>query len=135
MMGEIFLSTSKKNELIDITGKVREQIRISEIKEGICVIYCPHTTAAITINENADPSVKKDIIRKLSELIPEDDSYLHTEGNSDAHIKSSLLGNEKSLIIKNNKPVLGTWQGILFFEGDGPRQRKVFVKIIKSLEA
>lgn len=132
MLGEIALSTTKRNEFVDITGKVVEFVQKSGVEKGICYVYCPHTTAAITINENADPDVKKDIIRKLSELIPEDDSYSHAEGNSDAHIKSSLLGNEKTIIIKDNKLILGTWQGLLFFEGDGPRQRKVFIKIISG---
>ncbi len=132
MLQEMSLSSSRKQELIDITQEVNEIVKKSNIKEGVCVVYCPHTTAAITINENADPSVKEDIIKKLSQLVPENDGYAHTEGNSDAHIKSSILGNEKSIIIKNNELVLGTWQGILFFEGDGPRKRKVLVKIIKS---
>lgn len=130
MLGEIAISTSKRNEFIDVTRQVKEFVQKSKIEKGICYIYCPHTTAAITINENADPDVKKDIIRKLSELIPEDERYSHAEGNSDAHIKSSMLGNEKSIIIENNKLVLGTWQSIFFFEGDGPRERKVLVKIM-----
>lgn len=130
MLGEIAISTNKRNELIDITKQVKEFVQKSNVENGICYIYCPHTTAAITINENADPDVKKDILHKLSSLIPEDEGYSHAEGNSDAHIKSSLIGNESSVIIDNNKLVLGTWQGILFFEGDGPRKRKVLVKVI-----
>lgn len=130
MLAEISLFTTRRNDIVDITKQVKEKVMESKIKEGICYIYCPHTTAAITINENADPSVKKDIIKKLSELIPENDAYSHTEGNSDAHIKSSLLGNEKTIIIKDTKLILGTWQSIFFFELDGPRQRKVIVKVI-----
>ncbi|TKJ17360.1 hypothetical protein CEE44_02390 [Candidatus Woesearchaeota archaeon B3_Woes] len=132
MLQEISLSTSKKQEFVDITLDINNIVKKSKIKEGICVVYCPHTTTGITINENADPSVKKDMIKKLSQLVPENDGYSHTEGNSDAHINSSILGNEKSIIIKNNELILGTWQGILFFEGDGPRKRRVLVKIIKS---
>jgi len=130
MLKEIAISTSQKQQIVDITEQTRKIVKESKVKQGICYVYCPHTTAAITINENADPDVKKDILKKLFQLIPEDDNYSHAEGNSDAHIKSSILGNEKTIIIKDNKLVLGTWQGIMFFEGDGPRQRKVIIKII-----
>ena len=130
MIEEFSISTSKKQEILDITEKVKEIVKKSNIKEGICIIYCPHTTSAILINENADSDVKKDILKKLLSLIPENEDYLHAEGNSDAHIKSSILGNEKTIIINDNNLVLGTWQGICFFECDGPRQRKVLIKII-----
>jgi len=130
MLKEITISTSQKQQIVDITEQTKKIVKESKVKQGICYVYCPHTTAAITINENADPDVKKDILKKLSQLIPEDDNYSHAEGNSDAHIKSSILGNEKTIIIKDNKLILGTWQAIMFFEGDGPRQRKVLIKII-----
>ena len=130
MIEEFSISTSKKQEILDITEKVKEIVKKSNIKEGICIIYCPHTTSAILINENADSDVKKDILKKLSSLIPENEGYLHSEGNSDAHIKSSILGNEKTIIINDNNVILGTWQGIYFFECDGPKQRKVLIKII-----
>ena len=130
MIKEFSISTSKRNELIDITGKIKEIVKQSKIKQGICIVYCPHTTAAITINESADPAVQRDIIISLSKLIPENDNYQHSEGNSDSHIKSSLVGASETLIIKDNKLILGTWQNIYFAEFDGPRQRKVIVNII-----
>jgi secondary thiamine-phosphate synthase enzyme len=130
MTKEISLSTSKRNELVDITNEVKDIVKQSKIKQGICVVYCPHTTAAITINESADPAVQRDIITNLSKLIPENGDYQHSEGNSDSHIKSSLVGASEILIIKDNNLILGTWQNIYFVEFDGPRQRKVIVKII-----
>jgi|TARA_B100002003_G_C14124567_1_gene540894 secondary thiamine-phosphate synthase enzyme len=132
MIDKVPISTSKKQELVDITLKISSIVKKSNIKEGLCIVYCPHTTAGITINENADPDVQHDILQKLASLIPQNENYQHSEGNSDAHIKSSLLGNEKTIIINNNKLVLGTWQGIYFFEGDGPRERKVIIKIIEG---
>jgi len=129
-MGEFSISTSKREELVDITDEVSGLVKESGVKEGVCYVYCPHTTGAITINENADPSVKTDIIRKLRELIPENDNYEHSEGNSDAHLKSSLVGNCAAVFIENGGLKLGTWQGIMFCEFDGPRERKVLVKII-----
>jgi secondary thiamine-phosphate synthase enzyme len=127
---EISLNTSSRNELVDITNKIEELV--SDVKEGIVTVFCPHTTAAITINEGADPDVKKDILWKLSQLIPKDEDYKHSEGNSDAHIKSSLIGCSESVIVKDGKLVLGTWQSIYFCEFDGPRNRKVIVNISKS---
>ncbi len=132
MLQELSFSSSKKQEMIDLTKEVQEFVHISGIGEGLCVIYCPHTTAGITINENADSDVKEDILKTLSKLIPEKDNYKHSEGNSDGHIKSSLLGNEKSIIIKDGSLLIGTWQGIYFFEGDGPRDRKIYIKILKG---
>ena len=123
------ISTTKRCEFIDITAKIEKIIRNEKIKDGICVIFCPHTTAALTINENADPSVKKDIINHLEELVPEGKNYSHLEGNADSHIKSALLGSSLNIIIKNSNLVLGTWQGIYFCEFDGPRRRSVYVKI------
>ncbi len=129
-MDKIAINTAKLIEFIDITSKIEKIVRDSKIKNGICVIFCPHTTAAITINENADPSVQKDIIKHLDELVPADKNYLHSEGNSDAHIKSSLLGCSLNVIIEDSTLALGTWQGIYFCEFDGPRERQVWVKII-----
>ena len=106
------------------------------MKSGIVVVYVPHTTAAVTINENADPSVKKDIINTLSKIIPESDLYAHLEGNADAHIKASIMGSSRVVIIEDGEIQLGTWQGIFFVEFDGPRRREVFVEIIpKTLQA
>ncbi len=116
-------------ELIDITAQVQAAVRESNVSEGLCFIYTPHTTAAVTINENADPAVKRDILAGLKSLNLENVHYLHGEGNSAAHIKSSLVGVSETVIIENGKLQLGTWQGIYLCEFDGPRNRKVFVSI------
>ena len=129
-MEELNVSTNERNELIDITSEVKKIVKKSGIEEGICVVYCPHTTAAITINESADPDVKRDILMWLNKLVPENSGFKHSEGNSDSHIKSSLVGASEILIIKDGDLVLGTWQNLYFAEFDGPRQRKVIVKII-----
>lgn len=122
--------TTKGEELIDITARVRDILKKSSVKEGICVIFIPHTTAGITINENADPTVRQDIIKGLS-VIPER-GYAHAEGNSPAHIKSSIIGSSVNVFVKNGRLLLGTWQGIYFAEFDGPKQRSAWVKIIKE---
>ncbi len=129
-MKEILISTDKRNELVDITDKIREVVKESGVKEGVCIVYCPHTTAAITINENADPDVRRDILVNLSKLIPEKMDYQHSEGNSDAHIKSSLIGASETIIIHDGGLVLGRWQSLFFAEFDGPRERRIIVKII-----
>lgn len=131
-MGEIVIKSGKRIEFIDISEKVRKNVAESDIDDGLCVVYCLHTTAAITINENADSSVVEDINNKLNLLIPANDSYSHSEGNSDAHIKASLIGASENIIIKDGKMQLGQWQGIFFCEFDGPRKRKVEVKVIKG---
>ncbi len=124
------VSTGKRNDLIDITGKVESIVRKSGITDGDVLVYCPHTTAAITINENADPSVVHDILLTLEELVPHHRTgYRHGEGNSDSHVKSSMLGCSEQIPISKGSLVLGTWQGIYFCEFDGPRSRKVFVQI------
>jgi secondary thiamine-phosphate synthase enzyme len=130
----IKINTKRRVEFVDITHQVEEIIRKKDVQEGICIIFCPHTTAGLTINENADPSVRKDIISHLEEIVPFDKSYSHLEGNADSHIKSSLLGSSLNLIIHQKKLVLGTWQGIYFCEFDGPRARSVYVKIIEDRE-
>jgi len=117
--------------MIDITNYIKESIKNSKISDGIAVIYVPHTTAGLTINENADPSVKKDILKFLKEKIPKNYNFSHLEGNSDAHIKSSLFGSSLTVIISHGKPLLGTWQGIYFCEFDGPRNRTFYVKIME----
>jgi len=127
---ELGVSSKQRNQAIDITSKVEDIISQAGITEGDAIIYCPHTTAAITINENADPSVMHDILLTLSELIPQDrGGYQHGEGNSDSHCKSSIVGCSKQVLIKDGKLALGTWQGIFFCEFDGPRSRKVFVQV------
>lgn len=126
------IKTPKREVLIDITEKIQNLVNKSEIKEGDCHIFIPHTTAGVTINENADPSVKEDITAYLSRLIPKnsglDYTFKHFEGNSDAHIKSSLTGPSLELIIHEGQLVLGTWQGIMFAEYDGPRTRKIYLQ-------
>ncbi len=131
-MGAISIKTNSKNEWIDITAEVKDQVAASKVHDGIALVYVPHTTAAVTINEHADPDVAIDVNRKLSELVPEADNYLHTEGNSDGHVKASLIGASQVIPISNGRLMLGTWQGIFFCEFEGPRQRQLFVKIIKE---
>lgn len=131
-MQTIDVQTQSQQEFFDLTPRVRELTRASDVQDGLCVVYVPHTTAAVTINENADPSVKKDIIETLTKVIPESLPYSHLEGNSPAHIKASLVGPSVILIVENEDLVLGTWQGIFFCEFDGPRRRKVYVQFHSS---
>jgi secondary thiamine-phosphate synthase enzyme len=126
-MQEIKIQSKKRNEMIDITSDVQDIVEDEKILDGFAVIYVPHTTAGLTINEGADPSVQRDIIHSLDKLIPENGGYHHMEGNSDAHIKASLIGSSVTVLIKNNRIVLGTWQHIFFYEGDGPRNRRVII--------
>jgi len=124
------VSSKNRNQMIDITSWVSSAVGQSGITNGDCIVYCPHTTAAVTINENADPSVMHDVLLTLSELIPQHQpGYRHSEGNSDAHCKSSIVGCSKQVLIKDGRLALGTWQGIFFCEFDGPRSRKVSVQI------
>ncbi len=132
MLEVITVTTHSRNEMIDITSKVREVVRKSGIKEGICVIYTAHTTAAITINENADPAVPHDITNFLNKLVPPHAGYKHAEGNSDSHIKTTLVSPSMTVIIHEGQLLLGTWQGIFFCEYDGPRTRKVYVKVVEG---
>ena len=124
------VKTRSQTELIDITSEIQELVRISGIDNGICMLFVPHTTAAVTINESADPSVKADILMVLNTVIPWKAEYRHLEGNSPAHVKSSMIGPSELLAIENGRLVLGTWQGIFFCEFDGPRTRKIHVKFI-----
>lgn len=130
MIQTLQVRSSKQTELIDITRRVTDLVQQAGVKEGLCLLYVPHTTAAITINENADPSVSRDILMELNKIVPFEDRYQHTEGNSAAHIKSSLVGCSRTLLIESGKLLLGTWQGIFFCEFDGPRSRQVYVKVI-----
>jgi len=124
------VSTRRRCEMVDITRKVADIVVASGISDGEVVVYCPHTTAAITINENADPDVIHDILMTLEELLPQARAgYRHNEGNSDAHVKSSLLGASETVLVQGGRPMLGTWQGIFFCEFDGPRSRKVAVQV------
>ncbi len=131
-MIEIPVKTSKRNQFVDLTKEIQSAVGKSGVKNGFCVVYCPHTTAAVTINENADPSVQVDIMGKLSKLVPEGEGYSHAEGNSDAHIKSAIIGNSRIVLVQGGKLVLGTWEGIFFVEMDGPRQRKVLVSVLSE---
>lgn len=133
MIEEISVKSGRRIEMIDISSEVQRVVSESKVTSGICHLYVPHTTAAITINEAADPSVASDIERTLSKLVPEGErAYRHTEGNSDAHIKSSMVGVTQQVFVKDGNLVLGTWQGIFFCEFDGPRRRRVLVKITPS---
>ena len=129
-MYKIKLNTGAKQELIDVTERVERIVSSSSIKEGLCCVYVPHTTAGLIINESADPSVAEDILYCLSKLVKEDSAFRHAEGNSTAHIKSTLVGPSKQVFIRDNKLVLGTWQGIFFAEFDGPRNsREIWVDV------
>lgn len=128
MVRRLNLKTNKKVEFIEITAEIKKILKEKNIKSGNLQIHIPHTTAAVTINENADPDVKRDMIKEINKLIPFKDNYSHLEGNSAAHIKSNLFGVDQNLIIEDHKLLLGTWQGIYFCEFDGPRSRKVFLK-------
>jgi secondary thiamine-phosphate synthase enzyme len=130
MLKEITIKTNTQTQILDITAQVQNVVSESGITEGLCCVFIPHTTAGVTINENADPSVKQDIVMELNKVIPFDDNYSHSEGNSAAHIKASIIGSSVNIPLKNNNLLLGTWQGICFCEFDGPRQRHFYVKII-----
>lgn len=121
--------TSSRSQMVDITARVREMVRQSGISDGICIVYVPHTTAGVTVNENADPAVVADILEHLGKLVPQG-RYRHREGNADSHIKASLMGFSLALILEGGDLELGTWQGVFLCEFDGPRRRRVWVKVI-----
>ncbi len=127
-MRTIEVKTQAREELVDITARVREELVSSGVKSGICYVYVPHTTAAATINESADPSVKEDILMTLRKIVPDSLPYRHSEGNPPAHVKASLIGSSVKVIVEEGQLSLGTWQGIFFCEFDGPRSRRVFIK-------
>ncbi len=126
MIKQFTIQTSRRNEFIDITAQIQDLVE--EVSEGVATVFVPHTTTAVTINENADPAVPRDILKKLEELIPQQGNYSHMEGNSDAHIKASLLGSSVRVITKDGQLLLGPWQAIFFCEFDGPRTRKFYVQ-------
>ena len=130
MLKQMTIQTNTQAQILDITAQVQKVVRESGIIEGLCCVFIPHTTAGVTINENADPSVKQDIVMELNKTIPFNDNYSHLEGNSAAHIKASIIGSSVNIPVKNNYLLLGTWQGICFCEFDGPRTRQFYVKII-----
>ena len=129
MLEKIKVDNQKRCQLVDITNQIKKVMDKQKIKEGILHIFCPHTTAAVTVNENYDPSVQTDISETLSKLIPHHAGYDHTEGNADAHIKAALMGSSRILFIQNSKIAFGSWQGIYLCEFDGPRTREVWIKI------
>jgi len=128
-MEQLTVRTKKKVEFIDITAKIKKIVKKSGVSSGFCVVYVPHTTSAVTVNECADVNVQVDMIRKLNELVPLQDGYHHIEGNSAAHIKTSLIGASETFLVQNGNVILGRWQGIYFCEFDGPRERKVLVSV------
>ena len=131
-MKDISVQTHSRTEMTDITAAVQNLVLEEKIESGICLVYTPHTTAAITINENADPDVPWDILAALDRAVPLSANYRHAEGNSAAHVKSSLVGASELVMIENGRLVLGTWQSIFFCEFDGPRTRKVMIKVMRS---
>jgi secondary thiamine-phosphate synthase enzyme len=132
MIRQLRVKTNSRTELVDITQGIQRLVGESGIRSGICYVYVPHTTAAVTINENSDPNVGRDILKELNKIIPFDDNYGHTEGNSAAHIKSSIIGVSRAVLVEEGRLALGTWQAVFFCEFDGPRERRVFVKVVKE---
>lgn len=134
MIKTLTVKTSSREEFIDITDEVEKAVKDTGVKNGVCFLYVPHTTAGITINEGADPSVKKDILNALKKIAPYAAGYLHMEGNADSHIKTTIVGSSVTVLIEEGNLILGQWQSIFFCEFDGPRTRKVYLKIIKEEE-
>jgi len=131
-MYEFSVATHERVELVNIDAEVQKAVAESGVTDGICCVFVPHTTAGVTINENADPDVGRDIIAELNKVIPFRDNYRHSEGNSAAHIKSSLIGVSETVIVRNGRLVFGTWQSLFFCEFDGPRRRRVLVQVTGS---
>ena len=132
MLIKLDVTTEKHTEMKDITRLVQKAVTDSGVTEGVCIVFVPHTTAAVTINENADPDVVRDFTMEINKIVPWEDGYHHMEGNSAAHLKSSLIGFSEQLLIANGRLVLGSWQGIYVCEFDGPRRRKVYVKVMEG---
>ena len=132
MLIKLDIITNAHTEMKDITRLIQKTVTDSGVKDGICTVFVPHTTAAVTINENADPDVVRDFTKEINKIVPWEDGYYHAEGNSAAHLKSSMIGFSEQLIIDKGRLVLGTWQGIYFCEFDGPRHRHIYVKIMES---
>ncbi len=126
------VKTVRHTQMLDITGRVQDAVTAAGVKSGICTVFIPHTTAAVTINENADPDVVRDFTMEINKIVPWEDGYRHMEGNSAAHLKSSMIGFSEQVIIEDGMLMLGTWQGIYFCEFDGPRSRKVLLKIMED---
>jgi secondary thiamine-phosphate synthase enzyme len=132
MIQRISINTKAKVEFQDITRLIQDIVSSSHIQSGVCHVFVPHTTAGVTINEHADPSVVKDIAAQFDVLVPQHDNYRHLEGNSPAHIKATIVGSSETIIIDNGRLVLGTWQGIFFCEFDGPRNRDLLIKLVQD---
>jgi secondary thiamine-phosphate synthase enzyme len=132
MIRQLRVQTKSRTELVDITQGIQRLVTESGIRSGVCYVYVPHTTSGITVNENTDPNVGRDILKELNKVIPFDDQYSHNEGNSAAHIKSTLVGVSKAVMVEEGRLALGTWQAIFYCEFDGPRDRRVFVKVMKD---
>ncbi|MGO8761097.1 MAG: secondary thiamine-phosphate synthase enzyme YjbQ [Desulfobaccales bacterium] len=130
MIHTLSVPTSRRTEMVDITGQIQEVVRLSGVTEGVCHIFEAHTTAGLTINENADPSVQADMLMVFKKIISEEEAYRHLEGNSPAHVKASLMGAQLTVLVSNGRLLLGTWQGVFLCEFDGPRTRKVHIKIM-----
>ena len=130
MLRRLSVKTRSRVEFQNVTRAVQEVVDSSGVENGICYLFVPHTTAAVTLNEQADPSVVEDIIEQLDAMVPQHSGYRHSEGNSPAHIKSSILGTSQMVLVEDRRLVLGTWQGIFFCEFDGPRSRSLLVKIV-----
>jgi len=129
-MISIEISSRQQVEMIDVTAEVRRAVREAGVDSGLAVLFVPHTTAAVTINENADPDVVRDLVMELNKIVPFADGYRHAEGNSAAHLKSTLVGASETLLVEEGAPVLGTWQGVYFCEFDGPRRRRLLLRVI-----
>jgi secondary thiamine-phosphate synthase enzyme len=132
MIRQLRVKTNSKTELVDITQGVQRLVTESGIRSGLCYVYVPHTTSGVTINENTDLNVGRDILKELNKVIPFDDNYGHNEGNSAAHIKSTIVGVSKAVMVEEGRLALGTWQSIFYCEFDGPRDRRVYVKVMKD---
>ena len=132
MLQTLTVRTQSRTEFLTLTSQVQEVVAQSGVSEGVCHLFVPHTTAAVTINENADPAVKADILMVLNKIIRDEEPYRHLEGNSPAHIKASIIGPQLTVLVSGGRLVLGTWQGIFFCEFDGPRTRKLHVKVVEG---
>lgn len=126
------VNTRSQTEMIDVTARIQRRVTDSGVTEGLCVVFVPHTTAAVTINENSDPAVSRDILLVLNKIVPWHEAYQHLEGNSPAHLKASIIGASQTIAVENGRLVLGTWQGIFFCEFDGPRTRKMELRVVRT---
>jgi secondary thiamine-phosphate synthase enzyme len=132
MVTQLEISTRARAELVDITAEVQRTVREKGMQSGVCHVFVPHTTAGLTLNENWDPTVRADILMELDKIVPWQDNYRHAEGNAAAHIKASLVGSSQTILVEDGRLVLGTWQGILLAEFDGPRRRRVLIKLVSD---